>query len=239
MPPVRVITTVSACLGLAAFIGVLTLGRIEGRAPRDRVLGDNSASGVSTQAVRRALIRGHAEGALNIARLASQERPDDPDAAMWRAIMEHRSHSGLAGTASRRLMELIGPDRTDMNPLDRSSLAYHRGWALFTAGRYRESAEAFVLSADLYEQAAQGWDPPLYQYNLACYRAMGGQTDRAAEHFALCVAAGYSDRTGWWKADPDLDPIREHPVFIAAAAKLERPAREGTGQENDADAQTD
>ena len=61
-------------------------------------------------------------------------------------------------------------------------------------------------------------DSPEWQsipiYNLACYYALCGRTDKAIEHLAhaLQMNPGLSD---WSKQDPDLDSLRRDPRYLA------------------------
>lgn len=49
-------------------------------------------------------------------------------------------------------------------------------------------------------------------YNLACFFAQAGESDRAFECLRTCIAGGYSHRQ-WVENDSDLDPIRDDPRY--------------------------
>lgn len=51
-------------------------------------------------------------------------------------------------------------------------------------------------------------------YNFACAYALIGETDQALDWLERIIGnLGHSQRV-WMKADPDLDPLRDHPRFI-------------------------
>lgn len=51
-------------------------------------------------------------------------------------------------------------------------------------------------------------DDPKLHYDLACFAAMGGQRERALDHWRRAVA-GAPEAREWAEADSDLDPIRD------------------------------
>jgi adenylate cyclase len=53
---------------------------------------------------------------------------------------------------------------------------------------------------------------PVMLYNCACLYSRLGEVDRALEALQQALAAGYSNK-GWWKQDPDLNPLRDNPRF--------------------------
>ena len=62
-------------------------------------------------------------------------------------------------------------------------------------------------------------DDPRVLYNLACIHCDAGSYEEAVDYFVSAIDAGYASRE-WIDKDSDLDPIREHPRFQAALAKL-------------------
>ena len=81
------------------------------------------------------------------------------------------------------------------------------------------SAEPAYLAGDYdraYEIASAGLadypEHPTLNYQLACYRALGGQTDEALRHFGIAAAAN-PDVVEWAADDEDLDSIRDLPGF--------------------------
>jgi tetratricopeptide (TPR) repeat protein len=55
---------------------------------------------------------------------------------------------------------------------------------------------------------------PILLYNLACYHALAGRVQAAIEHLTKAISLDdrYRDLTG---AEPDFDPIRQDPRFVA------------------------
>ena len=68
----------------------------------------------------------------------------------------------------------------------------------------REGAKALELSPG----------DPMMLYNCACLYSRLGETGRAVDTLRQAISGGY-ENFGWMKHDPDLDPLREHPEFIA------------------------
>lgn len=81
------------------------------------------------------------------------------------------------------------------------------------------AAEPARLAGDYeraYEIASEGLadypEHPTLNYQLACYRALAGDTDSALHHFQI-AAAGNPDVIEWAADDSDLDSIRDLPGF--------------------------
>jgi len=62
-------------------------------------------------------------------------------------------------------------------------------------------------------------DDPRVLYNLACIHCEAKRYEEAVDYFASALEAGYASRE-WIDKDTDLNPIRDHPRFQAALAKL-------------------
>jgi len=54
----------------------------------------------------------------------------------------------------------------------------------------------------------------LARYNLACSLARAGMPDEAIDSLSRAILLGYDD-LAHMEADPDLEPLREHPDFRA------------------------
>ena len=81
------------------------------------------------------------------------------------------------------------------------------------------AAEPAYLAGDYdraYEIASAGLadypDHPTLNYQLACYRALGGNTEEALRHFHIAAAAN-PEVVEWAAGDEDLDSIRDMPGF--------------------------
>jgi len=62
---------------------------------------------------------------------------------------------------------------------------------------------------------------PLVFYNLACSYSLTGQVDRAATALQRAIGLGYRDFK-WLAKDPDLDQLREHPVFRQIESQIHK-----------------
>jgi tetratricopeptide (TPR) repeat protein len=62
---------------------------------------------------------------------------------------------------------------------------------------------------------------PLVFYNLACSYSLNREFDRAAASLEKALALGYSDFK-WLAKDPDLRPLRQHPIFRTIEDKIRK-----------------
>ncbi len=62
---------------------------------------------------------------------------------------------------------------------------------------------------------------PLVFYNLACSYSLNGELDHAAAALEQALSLGYRDFK-WLARDPDLRPLRQHPVFRSIEAKIRK-----------------
>lgn len=85
------------------------------------------------------------------------------------------------------------------------------GWCLKRLGRLDEAIA--VLEQGLEATTQQ----PILHYNLACYLSLGGRVQAAIEHLARAIASDgrFRDLT---EVEPDFDPIRADPRFVAATS---------------------
>jgi adenylate cyclase len=67
---------------------------------------------------------------------------------------------------------------------------------------------------------ALGPEDPYVLYGVTCLFTRLGEVDEGVDHFEQAVRAGFRNRA-WIEMDPDLDPIRDHPRFLAALATLD------------------
>ena len=85
------------------------------------------------------------------------------------------------------------------------------GWCLKRLGRLDEAIAA--LEQGLEAAPLQ----PILHYNLACYLSLGGGVQAAIEHLtrAIAIDGRFRDLT---EVEPDFDPIRTDPRFVAATS---------------------
>jgi tetratricopeptide (TPR) repeat protein len=62
---------------------------------------------------------------------------------------------------------------------------------------------------------------PVVFYNLACSCSLIGQFDRAASALETALQLGYRDFR-WLAKDPDLQPLRQQPIFRDIEAQIRR-----------------
>lgn len=80
-------------------------------------------------------------------------------------------------------------------------------------GKYAEG-----LQVDLRLAKARPNDPGVH-YNLACSYALTEQFERAAQSLNTALDLGYRDFK-WLRRDPDLKPLRQHPLYRKLRAKI-------------------
>lgn len=226
MNSTRTIGILSALLGLSAFIGVLVLAPVD--IPQRRSARTATPPiGQLIRSLRTALIEDRPLAALNLAEQAVEHHPSQPDAWMWLGIIADLNRDRATAVASgQRQLELLenvhSRARVEVPSYTAGSdQLYRLAWGHLLMGRESEARSRFADAARALEQETEEGSTQFSEYNLACYRAMAGELDRAAEHFEKAVENGYRYDNGWWKIDPDLDPIREHPAFRRAAARVE------------------
>jgi len=62
---------------------------------------------------------------------------------------------------------------------------------------------------------------PLVFYNLACSHSRNGELDQAAGALEKALALGYRDFK-WLARDPDLSPLRQHPLYRKIETKIRK-----------------
>ena|GEM_PF-2767541 len=232
MSSIRSLVSCSALLAATSFAVVMVVAPVDTR--REFAGGYDARFGLSDQIARMRLALASARdlAAQNIAARTVEAFPDRTEAWLWKVQVEWSTGRLVsAAEAARRLEEMVLAEPVPAGPLAQSSRAYRLGWANWVLSRQDAARNYFLDAAALYESGSPGFaSEPIRQYNLACYLAMAERPDRAADHFAKAVDAGYGGDGGWWQVDPDLNPIRKHPVYLDAALVLERRARENQRQ---------
>jgi len=62
---------------------------------------------------------------------------------------------------------------------------------------------------------------PIVFYNLACSHSLTGELNQAASALEKALALGYRDFT-WLAKDPDLDPLRQHPLYSSIETQIRK-----------------
>jgi tetratricopeptide (TPR) repeat protein len=62
---------------------------------------------------------------------------------------------------------------------------------------------------------------PLVFYNLACSHSLTGEVDQAAAALEKALALGYRDFK-WLARDPDLNQLRQHPLYRGIQSKIRK-----------------
>lgn len=117
---------------------------------------------------------------------------------------------------------------------DRPQLWSQLGWRWREAGREEDAVRVWRHLASFQQTLADlNPDDAAVFYNLACFRALAGQTAEALDAWDAALALGWR-RPGHSNSDADLDSIRSEPRFIRGmiamthrALEEGRPAPEG------------
>jgi hypothetical protein len=104
---------------------------------------------------------------------------------------------------------------------------YRLGYCLHVTGRLDEAIEAHARAAKFPGLRAAA------TYNLACAKALKGDTEAALTELERAIDAGFADAKTF-AADTDLATLRAHPRFAQIAARL-APKGEGTPQHRELD----
>jgi len=62
---------------------------------------------------------------------------------------------------------------------------------------------------------------PLAFYNLACSHSINGELDQAGAALEQALTLGYRD-FNWLASDPDLHPLRQHPLYRAIEGRIRK-----------------
>lgn len=94
--------------------------------------------------------------------------------------------------------------------------------ALQILGDYYTERGMFANSLKV-DQQLSALEPsnPLVFYNLACSYSLTGEVALAANALEKAISLGYSDFR-WLARDPDLRPLRKHPVYTNIKAKIRK-----------------
>lgn len=213
----------SATISLGAFFYVLTMEPMnQRRNPRAAAIDRVPPRATLVTNIRRSLGQGQLAVADRQSEALLANYPDDLDAIYFRAIVlrelgqEEQVAQSWAWLYRQTSRLAAWPTR-----YTQAQIGYYRAWALLGTGQTEEGRAMFRDLADQIEQVPNpNMSLALSQYNLACYRAMGGQGEVAMEHWARAVESGYGLDQGWWMVDPDLESLHSEDQFWAIGAQL-------------------
>ena len=156
--------------------------------------------------------RGDYEKAARMYARAAEVNPNDFQVPMFLAMAlaslgrkqdEMRVRLGALGTLERHIK---------LNPHDTRAL-YFAAQNLYRVG---ENEKARAMAEQALKQAQ---DEPVVLYNVACFYVGQGDLERAVDLLERAVSLGWGDRA-WMEHDSDLDPLHEHPRFVALLDKI-------------------
>lgn len=129
-----------------------------------------------------------------------------------RSLPHAKLLEGEALRAMGRWEESLVPLRavTEQDP-ERIEAWLGLGWCLKRLGRLDEAI------AELRRGIVAAPKQPILHYNLACYLSLDGSVQAAIEHLTQAIAIDGRFRV-LTEAEPDFDPIRADPRFVAVTS---------------------
>lgn len=222
MSAVRGVISVSALLAVVSFVAVLVFSPVPERARRSGFV----PASVEDQILRmrRAMVEGRHEAARRVAEETARLFAAEPDAWLWKARVHHMlGEPASARQAGERLQVMLLEEGVPGGVLAQAGWSYRMGWAEWVLSRKEAARTHFAAAAGLLvDERPEGVSEGLRLARLAGLWAMAGDADAGAAAFAGAVEAGYMGEGGWWRLDPDLASIREHPVFLETGVVLTR-----------------
>jgi tetratricopeptide (TPR) repeat protein len=156
---------------------------------------------------RTSFAQGNLKKAAQLFEKASLARPEDYQSLLLVAqIYLSLGRNEAAADVQRRGVKLV-EERLKLNPDDSRAL-YMGANGLVALGETQRGLR--------WAEQALEIDPeePMVLYNVACIQSLAGQTSQAIESLERAVAGGLHQK-GWLENDSNLDPLREHPRFLA------------------------
>jgi len=156
--------------------------------------------------------KGEFEKAIEMYKKAMEVNPADYQAPIFIA-QSYASLGRKHDEMKARLASLEQIQRhLEMNP--------HDTRALYVGANQFANVGEFEKAQELAERAlGRDQEEPVVLYNVACFYAMKGNTDRAMELLDRAVENGWGDKA-WLETDPDLDSLREDPRFQALMGRV-------------------
>ena len=132
------------------------------------------------------------------------ERVDAPAGTM--VLVPVAAHRAATATEPETTVLVIGgvPDSMRVSPFE----YWYAAQGPYSRGEYDEAVR--VASEGLADYP----EHPSLHYQLACYNALAGHSEKALEHLRI-AEAGNPQVLRWADDDPDLDSIRGDPAYPA------------------------
>jgi hypothetical protein len=223
---IRHVVWASAVLAVGSFVYVVAFEPMgPSMGPQAGSVGRVPSRSGLISTIRRSLAQGQVVAAMRVSETLVRNFPDDPSAMFWRGISRRLGGNIDSSTADFATLDWLldglasWPDRYSEAQLD-----YFRGWGKFGIGDLDSSRVWFTKIADDLEARSTPDGGEITRsgvlYNLACYRAMSGETEAAIEFWERAVEHGYGQDGGWWAVDPDLESLHGDARFWEASAKI-------------------
>lgn len=217
----------ASIVALLAFGWTLMMGDATGD-PRERVWVNGQrvdppmrfevAPGQQSQLVG-AFIDGDFDRAVSVAAAVTEAEPKNVTGWRWLGqSLDRRGAPGdseAADAAWRRVLAFSTESTGRMGRFAEFSL-YNEGLARLRLGDAEDRDDARELLRGLaqsVEELTSGEDPTA-MYNLACYRALGGDVEGAFLALERSLGMGFANFS-WIRVDPDLERLHDDPRFEA------------------------
>ena len=150
-------------------------------------------------------------------RLLLRLRPDafDDDRSVWGLVLAQTY--ALRGDPAKSRMyadtaRIVFEQQLKDLPEDAQRHAL-LGLALAFMGRKADAVREGEHAVALTPTAADGYNGPYYQHQLARIYAMVGEPDKAVDQLERLLQVPYYLSPAWLRLDPAFDPLRKHPRF--------------------------
>lgn len=148
--------------------------------------------------------QGKFEQALRLFTAAADIRPDHEALFLAATALEALGRSEEATAQNRAGLKIVA-EHMELNPDDARAATFRA----VANGRIGDSKEGFKWA-----ERALAIDPTDagVKYNVSCFYALEGKSDRAIEILTQALDGGFNQRD-WMENDPDLDSLREDSRF--------------------------
>ncbi len=223
------VVAISLGLGVGAFVFVVGFAPMnETVNPRAGALDRVPVRRTIINTIRRSLALEQLAAADRMTDVLVEHNPEDPSAYFWRATVDMKLGDVESALGSWVLLDRLTQGLSSwVERYSAEELDYFRAWAKIGIGEIEQGQAIFRKVADDLEARSDlesGLPAVLsgVHYNLACYRAMGGDVESAMAHWELAVELGYGRDSGWWAVDPDFESLHGDDRFWAIGEGIEQ-----------------